>query len=488
MPIGPQRMSRNELIVDSQPLFDLSPYLYMQFMEPLGNANGSLDIGWDYARDAWREDFVKVTRQIAPPLIRWPGGCLASYYRWREGVGPRRKPMRNILWGGMDNNRIGTHEFIELCRLVKADPLIVPNFESDGRKQWARPPEGGLRSAGPKEAADWVRYCNDPDNQARRKNGAREPFNVRLWQIGNETSYDPNGFDCETAAQRTVAFARAMRAADPSIELIGWGDSGWAPHMLRIAGEHLQYIAFHHGFGSVFRDSPIRDSEWRRDPALVWHYLMDGYKAAEEAIGNMREQVAGHDVGLALTECHFSFPGRNRCEVLSTWAAGVANARVLNVHSRNGDILKIATLADYCGTKWMNNAVMVPGPRAIYMMPVARVMSLFGRHSGKKAVGVEKVPSGLDVTASRTGRRVFLHVVNTRRTRSVSARLQVNGMRIVSGKVFEIAANPEFEVMETHPDALSPVERELPQSAEWRFPAASVSVVELRLAGKTPAG
>ena len=71
---------------------------------------------------------------------------------------------------------------------------------------------------------------------------------MRLWQIGNETSYDRNGFDCETAAKRTVEFARAMRKEDPAIQLIGWGDSGWAKRMLEIAGEHLQYLAFHHMF------------------------------------------------------------------------------------------------------------------------------------------------------------------------------------------------------------------------------------------------
>lgn len=476
-----------ELTIDPKPLFDLSPYLYMQFMEPLGDANGTLDIGWDYDRDAWREDFVGVTRGIAPPLIRWPGGCLTSYYRWREGAGPRRRPMRNILWGGMDSNRIGTHEFMDLCRLVGADPLMVVNFESDGRKQWARPASGGVRSAGPAEAAAWVRYCNDPDDATRKRNGAEQPFGarqdgVRLWQIGNETSYDPNGFDCETAARRTVAFARAMRKADRDLRLIGWGDSGWAPRMLEIAGEHLQFIAYHQGLRSALPDCPIRDNDYRRDPAATWEHLMSAAGPVDARLRVMREQIAGHDVALALTECHFSFPGRNRCEVLSSWAAGVANARVLNVHARHGDVLKIATVADYCGTKWMNNAVMVPGPRGVYMMPVARVMALFRAHTGRKAVAVGRAPASLDVTASRTGRRVYLHVVNTSRTRSRAVRLSVDGMKVESGKVWEIAADPELEVMETHPDYFAPVQKPLPADGEWRFPAASVTALELRMA------
>ena len=108
-----------DLIVDPQPRFDLSPHLFMQFMEPLGTTDGSVEAAWDFQRERWREDVIAVTRQLAPPLIRW-GGILSSYYRWREGVGPRhrRKPMHNLMWGGVETNQVGTHEFVEFCRMV----------------------------------------------------------------------------------------------------------------------------------------------------------------------------------------------------------------------------------------------------------------------------------------------------------------------------------------------------------------------------------
>jgi alpha-N-arabinofuranosidase len=66
--------------------------------------------------------------------------------------------------------------------------------------------------------------------------------------IGNETSYDRRGFDLETAARITVEFATAMRKADPTIQLLAWGDSGWAARMIEVAGEHVQLLAFHHMF------------------------------------------------------------------------------------------------------------------------------------------------------------------------------------------------------------------------------------------------
>jgi len=242
--------SAAELIsIDPNPLFDLSPYLYMQFMEPLGVTDSSVDAAWDFVRDEWRQDVIDATRELAPTLLRW-GGCFCSYYRWKEGIGPRasRPPMINLLWGGIYNNQVGTGEFVDFCRAVGADPLIVVNFESDGRKEWANPSRGGPRCGDAREAAEWVEYCNNPRNELRISHGRKDPYAVRLWQIGNETSYD-SGFDLETAARKTLEFAQAMKKADPDIRLIGWGDSGWAERIAEVAGAELDYIAFHNGFG-----------------------------------------------------------------------------------------------------------------------------------------------------------------------------------------------------------------------------------------------
>jgi len=316
MPIAAARTSPGTLAVDPTPVFDLSPYLYMQFMEPLGSTDGSVDASWNYREDRWRRDLVEVTRELAPTLVRW-GGCFASYYRWKEGVGPRDKrvPMHNLLWGGMETNQVGTREFVDFCRMVGADPLFVVNFESDGRKRWARPGRGMNRLGTAKEAAEWVDYCNNPSNRHRRRNGPKAPLRVPIWQIGNETSYDKNGFDCETAARKTVLFAKAMRKADPDIKLIGWGDVAWAPRVLEVAGEHLDYIAFHGGYHSTLPNSPLNEDDYGKDPDRTWRHLMTGADWAARKLKEMRQQTAGYDVPLALTESHYGMPGRNRCDL-----------------------------------------------------------------------------------------------------------------------------------------------------------------------------
>jgi len=87
MPAHARRDRQQILLVDPRPQFELSPYLFMQFMEPLGTTDPSLEAGWDFKRNRWRKDLVRVTRELAPGLIRWPGGILTAYYRWKEAVG-----------------------------------------------------------------------------------------------------------------------------------------------------------------------------------------------------------------------------------------------------------------------------------------------------------------------------------------------------------------------------------------------------------------
>ena len=102
-------MTRSTLRLDPTPTYALSPYLYMQFMEPLGSTDSSVEAAWDMAAGDWRADVLDATRALGPTMVRW-GGCLASYYRWREGVGPAsaRQPYHNLLWGGIESHRVGT--------------------------------------------------------------------------------------------------------------------------------------------------------------------------------------------------------------------------------------------------------------------------------------------------------------------------------------------------------------------------------------------
>ena len=140
--------------VDPRPLHAISPRLYMQFMEPLGTTDSSVEACWDALTDRWRPDFIEVVRDLAPSSIRW-GGILTSFWKWRESVGPRatRQDMVNYLWGGWEKNVVGVDEFLQFCEAVSAEPIMAINFAADGRPEYINTELGEHRSGDATEAA-----------------------------------------------------------------------------------------------------------------------------------------------------------------------------------------------------------------------------------------------------------------------------------------------------------------------------------------------
>lgn len=165
----------------NEPIGTISPYLHGEFAEHLGECiYPGIWVGEDSPIPnigGIRKDVVDALRPLQIPVLRWPGGCFADAYHWRDGIGPREnRPLRlNYHWGmAPEPNHFGTHEFIAFCRLIGAEPYIV----------------GNVGSGTPAELRDWVEYCNFAGDSAlaneRRANGAEEPFRVRFWGVGNE--------------------------------------------------------------------------------------------------------------------------------------------------------------------------------------------------------------------------------------------------------------------------------------------------------------
>ncbi|WP_038181240.1 alpha-N-arabinofuranosidase [Vibrio rhizosphaerae] len=155
--------------------------IYGQFAEHLGHGiYGGLWVGHDSDipnTKGFRNDVVQALRDIKVPLLRWPGGCFADQYHWRDGIGPQAdRPITiNSNWGGVDEtNAVGTHEFFDLADLIGADTYI----------------NGNLGTGSAQEMADWIEYMTSDSDSAlanqRRANGRREPWNITYFGIGNE--------------------------------------------------------------------------------------------------------------------------------------------------------------------------------------------------------------------------------------------------------------------------------------------------------------
>ena len=124
-----------------------------------------------------RKDIIQALKKIKAPVIRWPGGCFADEYHWKDGVGEKRerRPIVNSNWGGVvEDNHFGTHEFFDLCEQIGATPYICGNVGS-----------GTIH-----EMQEWIEYMNWPDStpmsELRKKNGHTEPFGIKYFGIGNE--------------------------------------------------------------------------------------------------------------------------------------------------------------------------------------------------------------------------------------------------------------------------------------------------------------
>jgi len=160
----------------------ISKHIYGQFAEHLGHGiyggfwvDKSLPVA---KQDRIRLDVVAALKEIKIPNLRWPGGCFADEYHWRDGIGPgaQRPKMVNTNWGGVtEDNSFGTHEFLELCSLLGCEPYIAAN----------------VGSGTVEEMSKWIEYVNSNSSstvaEMRRQNGHPEPYKVTFWGIGNES-------------------------------------------------------------------------------------------------------------------------------------------------------------------------------------------------------------------------------------------------------------------------------------------------------------
>jgi alpha-N-arabinofuranosidase len=159
----------------------ISRHIYGHFAEHLGRCiYDGLWVGddSDLANDEGvRADVIGALKEIRIPNLRWPGGCFADNYHWRDGIGPRdKRPLRTNVWwdNAPEPNHFGTHEFLNLCERLECEPVIA----------------GNVGSGSPAELAQWVEYVNSDRGslaEERRQNGRDKPWGVRYWGIGNET-------------------------------------------------------------------------------------------------------------------------------------------------------------------------------------------------------------------------------------------------------------------------------------------------------------
>ncbi|MDR2041375.1 MAG: alpha-N-arabinofuranosidase [Tannerella sp.] len=238
--------AQNKLIVNAdQGSETISRHLYGHFSEHLGHCiYGGYWVGEDSPvpnTRGIRNDVVQALRDIQIPNLRWPGGCFADEYHWRDGIGPReqRPKMVNTHWGGVvEDNSFGTHEFLDLCEQLGCEPYIC----------------GNVGSGTVEEMSKWVEYITSdgesPMANLRKQNGREKPWKVKFWGVGNESWGCGGNMTPEHYSDLYRRYATYCRNyGDNQLYKIACGandaDYHWTETVMKNVGHRMQGLSLH---------------------------------------------------------------------------------------------------------------------------------------------------------------------------------------------------------------------------------------------------
>ncbi len=252
-------MRKARLILDRD--YIISPIdrrIYGSFIEHLGRAvyTGIYEPGHPAADESgFRGDVLSLVRQLRVPIVRYPGGNFVSGFKWEDSVGPRdKRPRRmDLAWKTTETNEVGLHEFCEWAKKAQCDVMYAVN----------------LGTRGPAEAREAVEYANHRGgtflSDLRVKNGAKDPFGIRLWCLGNEMD-GPWQMGSKTAweyGRIANEAAKMMKWTDDSIEVVACGSSAstmptfgeWEYTMLKECYDNVDYVSLHRYYGNPHNDT-----------------------------------------------------------------------------------------------------------------------------------------------------------------------------------------------------------------------------------------
>ncbi len=415
--------------------------------------------------DGFRADTLQLLKELNAPVYRWPGGNFVSGYNWRDGMGDRdhRPPRKNPAWSGVEHNDVGLVEFLNLCRLLGADPYITVN--------------AGLGDAA--SAAAEVEYVNGapttPLGRLRARDGMTAPYACHFWSIGNEMygDWQLGHIPLEPYEQRHNEFARAMRAKDPTISLVGDGDVGpWSEGMLAKCAVNMNLISEHF----YCQDSPGLMSHVEQIPRQI-RRIAEAHRKYRQTI----PALAGKDIRIALDEWNYWYGPYVYGELGTQYFLRDALGIVAGIHeySRQSDLI---FMANYAQTVNVIGAIKT-NKRAAILDTTGVVLKLYRESFGTIPVEITGAPEPLDVAAAwqATGRGLTISIVNPTKSEQV-VDLNIAGATIpATAKLRRVAATDEFARNEPGrpPQVVVQDQPAAPFGRRLTLPAMSASLYEL---------
>jgi alpha-N-arabinofuranosidase len=504
-------------VLPDEPIATIRPELYGHFAEHIGGViYDGIWVGPDSRVpnvDGIRKALVEHMRRLAPSVVRWPGGCFADSYDWRDGVGPRPgRPRRTNFWIVDDGlrrapdgpqkyepNEFGTDEFVRFCRLIGAEPYIAAN----------------VRSLTPQDFTQWVEYCNAPPGRTtlsdlRASGGDPQPFGVKYWGVGNESWGCGGNFTPEEYAAEFRRFTAWVPDYGIRLCFIGSGPSGgdtdWTRRFLaRLTERDKGLLDLLYGWGMHYYCGTAGKGQAIDFTVDEFYELLEKANRMEELINRqwaaMAEVDTQHRVKLVVDE--WGAWHRSGTEAAPAFLFGQTStirdaliaALTLDTFNRHADKLAMANVAQL-----INNlhSLFLAHEDRFAATTNFHVFEMYAAHAGGQSLrAVFSAPAvgahagrpaalpGLAGSASLKDKDLVLTVVNLDAGQSREAEIIIRGAAIQSGSVRVLKAddirahndltNPHM--VEPSGSAIGPRGRALVHS----FPAASVTCLRLRL-------
>lgn len=443
-----------------------------------------------------RNDVIKALKEIKIPNLRWPGGCFADTYHWKDGVGPKadRPAIVNKWWGGVtEDNSFGTHDFLNLCEELGAEPYLAANVGS-----------GTVN-----ELASWVQYVNhdgqSPMADWRRENGRNDPWKVKYWGVGNEMWGCGGHMTPEYYANIYKQYATFMtdwRNSDGLYRIASGAnvaDYNWTEVLLRdIPGNLIEGVALHSysfvkwndkGSATDFDESQYfatMQTALRMDELVTRHStIMDKYDP-EKRIGLVVDEWGGWYNVEEGTNPGFLYQQ-------NTMRDAMIAGTTLNIFNNHADRVKMANLAQ---TVNVLQAVILTNEEKMLLTPTYYVMKMYSVHQDATLIPVdftnadytyknEKLPA-LSISASKNSSgEIHVSIVNVdmKGTRTVNLDLRGFDFKTVTGMILSSAKIQDHNTFD-QPNKVIPREFKSIRTSKGKvkvdMPPFSVVVLEIK--------
>ncbi|PAW94741.1 alpha-N-arabinofuranosidase [Mucilaginibacter sp. MD40] len=477
----------------------ISKYIYSHFAEHLGRGIYDGFYVGDTSKipntNGVRNDVVAALRKMKIPSLRWPGGCFADTYHWRDGIGPKdkRPAIVNKWWGGVvEDNSFGTHDFLNMCELLGAEPYV----------------SGNVGSGTVQELADWIQYTGsdnkNPMSDLRKANGRDKPWSVKFWGVGNEAWGCGGNMTPEYYANEFRKYATFMGSSEGKTKLfrVASGasddDYNWTETLMKNIPHHLiEGVAVHHyavigwekkGPATGFTEEQYFTTMQRAlqmDTLVTRHArIMDKYDPKKQIALVVDEWGGWYDVE----------PGTNPGFLYqqNTMRDAMIAGTTLNIFNNHADRVRMANLAQCINVL---QAVILTNKQKMILTPTYYVMEMYNVHQDATllptkvsetdyAFGNEKLPAVSASASKDKAGVVHISLTNIDPSKKQKITLKLNGQNFkgVSGRILTSAKTGDCNTFNA-PDKIKAVAFNgavlKGNTLEVTLPAISVAVLTL---------